>query len=169
MAEAKCTNVYLPSYHLVDFCYFPEKVIFTESVSYDPLCLKSKMSSKSRGKTYKCPVEFRAAQWKYYCNYSLARKIPSFPAFTTENHWSLFIFYTSKMGWYKYVCQKLSHLGPRANNINIHACVLFFALALCMSVFVSVYMYICNNYTDIYIYWHSPIYEYIYIYICMYI
>ena len=45
-------NVYLTLYHLVDVCYFSEKVIFMESVSYYLLCLKSKMSNKRRGKTY---------------------------------------------------------------------------------------------------------------------
>ena len=53
LAEANCTlaavflvhfNVYLISYHLV--------TIFMESVIYDLLCLKRKMSNKRRGKTY---------------------------------------------------------------------------------------------------------------------
>ena len=44
-------NVYLTSYHSIDFCSFPEKVIFIESVGYGFLCLKSKMSNKKRGKT----------------------------------------------------------------------------------------------------------------------
>ena len=45
-------NVYLTSYHSIQFGYLPEKAIFIESVGYGFLCLKSKMSNKKRGKTY---------------------------------------------------------------------------------------------------------------------
>ena len=44
--------MYIGCYLSGYFCYSLEKVIFMESVSYDLLCLKSKMSNKSGRKTY---------------------------------------------------------------------------------------------------------------------
>ena len=45
-------NVYLTSYHSIHFCFFREKIILMESVSYDLLCLKSKTSNNRIRKTY---------------------------------------------------------------------------------------------------------------------